>query len=113
LSFVGLDLDLLAHVVNVPLQKIRDLLDRGAERETIPKLGNVNRGPGPCMLSVHHGQPPVCLRALRALAELIETCLGYSHVSAIQTKLMDRNLQAFGRQPRKAKFIFHEPAITK
>jgi hypothetical protein len=64
-SFVGLDLHLMAHVVNVPLQKVRDLLDRGAERETVPKLGNVNRGPGSCMLSAH-GQP-LSAYALRAL----------------------------------------------
>jgi hypothetical protein len=55
-NFVGLDLDLMAHVIDVPLQEIRDLLDRRAERETVPKLGNVNREPGPCMLSVHHGR---------------------------------------------------------
>jgi hypothetical protein len=52
----------MAHVVDIPLQEVRDLLDRGAERESVRELGNVNRGPRPCMLSAH-GQPPVCLRA--------------------------------------------------
>jgi hypothetical protein len=60
---VGLDFNLMAYVVDIPLQEVRDLLDRGAERETVPKLGNVNRGPGPCMLSAH-GQPPLCLRLM-------------------------------------------------
>jgi hypothetical protein len=64
-SFVGVDLHLMAHVVDVPLQEVRDLLDRGAERETVPKLGNVNRGPGPCVLSAH-GQR-LSAFALRAL----------------------------------------------
>jgi hypothetical protein len=58
-------LNLMAHVVDIPLQEVRDLLDPGAERESVPKLGNVNRRPRPCMLRAH-GQPPVCLR-LRAL----------------------------------------------
>ena len=58
----------MAYVLDVPLQEVRDLLDRGAELETVPKLGNVNRGPGPCMLSAH-GQPPLCLR-LTGLARL-------------------------------------------
>jgi hypothetical protein len=40
-DLVDLDLNLLAH-----LQEVRDLLDRGAERETVSKLGNVNRGQG-------------------------------------------------------------------
>jgi hypothetical protein len=35
-SFVGLDLNLMAHVVDVPLQEVRDLLDRGTEREPVP-----------------------------------------------------------------------------
>jgi hypothetical protein len=38
----------MAYVVDIPLQEVRDLLDRGAECEAVPKLGNVNRGPGPC-----------------------------------------------------------------
>ena len=61
-------LNLMAHVVDIPLQEVRDLLDRGAERESVPKLGNINRGPRPCMLRAH-GQPPVCLR-LTGLANL-------------------------------------------
>ena len=56
-----LNLNLMAYVVDVPLQEVPDLLDRGAERETVPKLGDVNRRPGPCML-IAHGQPPFCLR---------------------------------------------------
>ena len=67
-SFVGLDLNLMAHIVDIPLQEVGDLFDQGAVRETVPKLGNVNRGPGPCMLSAH-GQPPLCLR-LTGLARL-------------------------------------------
>jgi len=31
----------MAHVVDIPLQEVRDLLDRGAEREAVSKLGNV------------------------------------------------------------------------
>jgi len=58
----------MAYVLDVPLQEVCDLLDRGAECEAVPKLGNVNRGPGPCMLSAH-GQPPLCLR-LTGLARL-------------------------------------------
>ena len=62
----------MAHIVDIPLQEVRDLLDRGAELETVPKLGNVNRGPRPCMLSAH-GQPPLCLRftGLARLALLV------------------------------------------
>jgi hypothetical protein len=63
------------------------------------------------MLTVHHGPPPVCLRL--TCFDLIETCSGYSHVSAIQTKLLGRKLHAFGCQPRKTEFMFHERASTK
>ena len=73
-----LDFNLMAYVLDVPLQEVRDLLDRGAECEAVPKLSNVNRGPGPCMLSAH-GQPPLCVRlCLSGRAPGRRTCAALS-----------------------------------